>query len=153
MALHDPESSAQEKAMALKIGRQKKIQVIDGQRVEVLTGESDEEEDPEMEPGAGLGMTGDDGQHYVVLEVIQLPDDGTGQTQGVVQLPGGSGEEFGIQNQNIAILPSILEEGGMADMHQLGAEMQPPVVNQEQLRIKKEQERATCFGFDSDEEV
>ena len=146
MALHDPDSTAQEKAMALKIGRQKKIQVIDGQRVEVMTEGSDEEE--EME---GVAMQGEDGQHYVVLEVIQLPDDGNGNSQGVVQLPGASSEDF--STQNIAILPSILEEGGMADMHQLGAEMQPPVVNQEQLRIKKEQERATCFGFDSDEEV
>lgn len=132
--------------MALKIGRQKKIQVIDGQRVEVMTEGSDEEE--EME---GVAMQGEDGQHYVVLEVIQLPDDGNGNSPGVVQLPGPSTEDF--SSQNIAILPSILEEGGMADMHQLGAEMQPPVVNQEQLRIKKEQERATCFGFDSDEEV
>ena len=146
MALHDPDSTAQEKAMALKIGRQKKIQVIDGQRVEVMTEGSDDEE--EME---GVAMQGEDGQHYVVLEVIQLPDDGNGNSQGVVQLPGPSSEDF--STQNIAILPSILEEGGMADMHQLGAEMQPPVVNQEQLRIKKEQERATCFGFDSDEEV
>ena len=132
--------------MALKIGRQKKIQVIDGQRVEVMTEGSDDEEDME-----GVAMQGEDGQHYVVLEVIQLPDDGNGNSQGVVQLPGPSSEDF--STQNIAILPSILEEGGMADMHQLGAEMQPPVVNQEQLRIKKEQERATCFGFDSDEEV
>ena len=146
MALHDPDSTAQEKAMALKIGRQKKIQVIDGQRVEVMTEGSDDEE--EME---GVAMQGEDGQHYVVLEVIQLPDDGNGNSQGVVQLPGASSEDF--STQNIAILPSILEEGGMADMHQLGAEMQPPVVNQEQLRIKKEQERATCFGFDSDDEV
>ena len=133
--------------MALKIGRQKKIQVIDGQRVEVMTEGSDDEE--EME---GVAMQGEDGQHYVVLEVIQLPDDGNGNSQGVVQLPGPSSEDFST-HQNIAILPSILEEGGMADMHQLGAEMQPPVVNQEQLRIKKEQERATCFGFDSDEDV
>ena len=146
MALHDPDSTAQEKAMALKIGRQKKIQVIDGQRVEVMTEGSDDDE--EME---GVAMQGEDGQHYVVLEVIQLPDDGNGNSQGVVQLPGPSSEDF--STQNIAILPSILEEVGMADMHQLGAEMQPPVVNQEQLRIKKEQERATCFGFDSDEEV
>ena len=146
MALHDPDSTAQEKAMALKIGRQKKIQVIDGQRVEVMTEGSDDDE--EME---GVAMQGEDGQHYVVLEVIQLPDDGNGNSSGVVQLPGPSTEDF--STQNIAILPSILEEGGMADMHQLGAEMQPPVVNQEQLRIKKEQERATCFGFDSDEEV
>ena len=33
MALHDPDSTAQEKAIALKIGRQKKIQIIDGQQV------------------------------------------------------------------------------------------------------------------------
>lgn len=39
MAVHDPESSLQEKQQALKIGRQKKIQIIDGQRVEVMTGE------------------------------------------------------------------------------------------------------------------
>jgi hypothetical protein len=30
LALHDPDSSVQEKAMALKYGRQKKIQIIDG---------------------------------------------------------------------------------------------------------------------------
>ena len=142
MALHDPESSAQEKAIALKIGRQKKIQVIDGQRVEVLTGESDEEEDPDLEPGAGLPMQGEDGQHYVVLEVIQLPDDGSGQTQGVVQLPGGSGEEF--SHQNIAILPSILEHTEPTMMEtEMSQEM-----SQEQIRIKKEEERAKCFGFD-----
>ena len=32
MALHDPDSSAKEKAIALKIGRQKKIQIIDGKK-------------------------------------------------------------------------------------------------------------------------
>ena len=75
MALHDPDSTAQEKAMALKIGRQKKIQVIDGQRVEVMTEGSDDED--EME---GVAMQGEDGQHYVVLEVIQLPDQVPGLT-------------------------------------------------------------------------
>ena len=39
MAVHDPESSLQEKQQALKMGRQKKIQIIDGQRVEVMTGQ------------------------------------------------------------------------------------------------------------------
>ena len=146
MALHDPESTEQAKAIALKIGRQKKIQVIDGQRVEVLTGESEDEEDPDLE-GEGIPMTGDDGQHYVVLEVIQLPDDGSGTSQGVVQLPGTNGDEF--SHQNIAILPSILEEGNM-----LGSEMTTTGVSQEQIRIKREQERANCFGFDdSDDEV
>jgi hypothetical protein len=36
--------SLQEKAMALKIGRQKKIQIIDGQQVEVLTGDDEDDE-------------------------------------------------------------------------------------------------------------
>ena len=38
-------NSFQEKALALKIGRQKKIQIIDGQQVEVLTGDDEDEED------------------------------------------------------------------------------------------------------------
>merc|ERR1711976_538450 len=89
MALHDPESTEQEKALALKIGRQKKIQIIDGQHVEVLTGEDDEDEeeyededdlDDELvggHPGEHqkmMAVEGQDGQQYVVLEVIQLPE-------------------------------------------------------------------------------
>ena len=38
----------QEKAMALKIGRQKKIQIIDGQQVEVLTGDDEDDEVKKM---------------------------------------------------------------------------------------------------------
>ena len=33
MVLHDPDNSVQEKALALKFGRQKKVHVIDGQQV------------------------------------------------------------------------------------------------------------------------
>lgn len=147
MALHDPESTAQEKAMALKIGRQKKIQIIDGQQVEVLTGEdSEDEEDPDLE---GIPMQGEDGQHYVVLEVIQLPDDANGVVQhGVVQQMPGGGDEYGhhLSAQGITILPSIMEEGEMGDIHLGDMQHQPPV-SQEQIRIKKEQERANCFGF------
>ena len=109
--------------------------------------------------GGGLGeenvipVAGEDGQHYVVLEVIQLPDDGSGASQGVVQLPGGGGDDFALQShQNITILPGLMEAdpGTMLDT----AEMPPPGVSQEQIRIKKEQERANCFGFDdSDDDV
>merc|ERR1711913_232530 len=87
MALHDPDSTAQEKAMALKIGRQKKIQIIDGQQVEVLTGDDEDDEEDLMdqsepeEAAVGTGVEqkmmaveGQDGQQYVVLEVIQLPE-------------------------------------------------------------------------------
>ena len=100
----------QEKALALKIGRQKKIQIIDGQHVEVFTGDDEEDEEDEEYEGICLfiltlfvyifvktfllfnfpadeddlvdpnveqkmmAVEGQDGQQYVVLEVIQLPE-------------------------------------------------------------------------------
>ena len=60
MALHDPDSSAAEKAIALKIGRQK-IQM------EVVTAENSDDDMEDV--GDGIPMQGEDGQHYVVLEV------------------------------------------------------------------------------------
>jgi hypothetical protein len=73
MSAHDPESTAHEKAIALKIGRQKKVQFIDGQQVEVIPGADEDEDrlDDGME-GSVMAVEGTDGQQYVVLEVIQL---------------------------------------------------------------------------------
>ena len=117
----------------------------------MFTGEdSEEEEDPDMET---IPMQGEDGQHYVVLEVIHLPDDGSGTGQGVVQIAGGGGTDFNqpMNPQGITILPSILEEEHMPDMQNLDEELQPhQSVSQEDIRIKKEQERANCFGFDDE---
>jgi len=144
MALHDPDSTIQQKAEALKIGRTKKIQMIDGQQVEVMTGdgeESDEEDEGE------LAVQDADGQHYVVLEVIQLPDGAEGGQQ-VVHVQGsglhdpGTSIRGGFQGEGV-MLPPIMEEveGDMA-MQQ----------SEEELKIKKQQERDTCFGFDDDED-
>ena len=58
MALHDPELAVQEEAM---IGRQRKIQINDNSNQIVDMG--------------AISMQGVDGQQYIVLEVIQLPDD------------------------------------------------------------------------------
>ena len=63
--MHDPESSTHEKALALKLGRQKKIQYIDGQQVEVLTG--DDEDDEEGMAEGDVMLHG--GQQFVVWEV------------------------------------------------------------------------------------
>lgn len=99
MAFHDPDSNLREHAMALKVGRQKRIQVIDGQQVEVYSniddeeyeGESDYEEyidgelddsndgttivSPKVEKGDGIMAIGDDGQRYMVVEVINMDDE------------------------------------------------------------------------------
>lgn len=99
MAQHDPESNVREQSMALKIGRQKRIQIIDGQQVEIMTNEDDDEEEEEEEdedqdpteedecfiqhanikedPGEVLvNVDHENGQEYVVLEVIQIQEDG-----------------------------------------------------------------------------
>lgn len=83
MAAHDPDPSIQRKQLELKLGRQKKIQMIDGQQVEVMPGiGSDEEEEIDM-----MAVEGSDGQQYVVLEVIQLAD---GEEQTMVVGEGSS---------------------------------------------------------------
>lgn len=81
--------------MELKLGRQKKIQMIDGQQVEVMPSMGSEDED-EIDM---MAVEGSDGQQYVVLEVIQLAD---GEEQTMV-VGDGSGELLG---------ESILPEGG-----------------------------------------
>ena len=78
----------EEKAIALKAGRQKKIQIIDGQQVEVLGEEEDEMEEYEdedilldesaLEGEQGTAgnviavQTSDGQQQYIVLEITQL---------------------------------------------------------------------------------
>ena len=112
----------------------------------MFTGEdSEEEEDPDME---AIPMQGEDGQHYVVLEVIQLPDDGNGGGHGVVQIAGG-GEDYGHQmtTQDITIHSSIL------DLKTDETNVQQKPLNQEDNRLRREQERANCFGFDDEENL
>lgn len=81
MCMHDPDSEAIQTANALKIGRQKKIQVVNGEELKVVGSDDDIvmkdeviESDTKLlksELGSQL-IEGADGQHYVVLEVIQL---------------------------------------------------------------------------------
>jgi hypothetical protein len=47
------------------------FQIIDGQQVEVMAGEEDDEDDEDTD-GEMMAVEGQDGQQYVVLEVIQL---------------------------------------------------------------------------------
>lgn len=82
MAMHDPNSSIKEEAIALKLGRQKRIRLMGGNDMGLLNDDEDEEEiENGMEGDMSnmrtqnvVSMEGDDGQQYVVLEVIQIPD-------------------------------------------------------------------------------
>ncbi|XP_048515665.1 transcriptional repressor CTCFL isoform X2 [Athalia rosae] len=170
MAVHDPESSLQEKQLALKIGRQKKIQIIDGQRVEVMTGDlasklkgyDDEEEEDEDEM---MAVEGSDGQQYVVLEVIQLADNqGTDQQMAVVASEDGDlvmqdplgqdgvvegteemGEEMEEEEEEEVVLK--LEDSAPTPPRRSTRSSQP---SQSDPKLRKDME--TCFGFDEEEE-
>ncbi|XP_018360917.1 PREDICTED: transcriptional repressor CTCFL-like isoform X2 [Trachymyrmex cornetzi] len=157
MAVHDPESSLQEKQQALKIGRQKKIQIIDGQRVEVMTGYEDEEEEEDEDDM--MAVQGSDGQQYVVLEVIQLAD-----TQGTDQMAVVASEdgELVMQDpltQDSSIVTGTGEEIDEVEedmeLHDLKIEPSTPSKSsaqnsQHDPKLQKEME--TCFGFDEEEE-
>ncbi|XP_023329055.1 transcriptional repressor CTCF [Eurytemora carolleeae] len=155
MALHDPESSVQEKALALKFGRQKKYQMIDGQQVEVMANdngsdEEDEEEEGEEEDESGMTVEGPDGQYYVVLDVTQLEVQAQDDVRSVQVVQDNQVQQVLIQETQILsdsgdgnkriVLSPILEDT-----------LEESLMPQDEIRIKK-QERESCFGFDEDDE-
>ncbi|KAL2731438.1 transcriptional repressor CTCFL-like isoform X1 [Vespula squamosa] len=164
MAVHDPESSLQEKQQALKIGRQKKIQIIDGQRVEVMTGDlasklKGYEEEEEEDEDDMMAVEGTDGQQYVVLEVIQLADSqGTDQMAVVANEDGDLVMQDPLSQEN-SMVGGTVEDGceveeDEGDMHELKIESvascntnkSSSQNTQSDPKLQKEME--TCFGFD-----
>ncbi|KAL0116881.1 hypothetical protein PUN28_010036 [Cardiocondyla obscurior] len=157
MAVHDPESSLQEKQQALKIGRQKKIQIIDGQRVEVMTGYEDEEEEEDEDDM--MAVQGSDGQQYVVLEVIQLADNqGTEQMAVVASEDGELVMEDPLTQENNIVTGTgeeIDEVEEHLEMQELKMDSATPTkasTQNSQSDSKLQKEMETCFGFDEEEE-
>ncbi|XP_034232456.1 transcriptional repressor CTCFL isoform X1 [Thrips palmi] len=162
MAVHDPDATTQEKAMALKLGRQKKIQIIDGQQVEVMPeDEMEDEEDDEDEDSGGQGMMavqGSDGQQYVVLEVIQLQD-GDGQEQALAVVTDNM---TGVHNSVGHDRDDDSDSGELITGHH------PSLTNEQILQVQKMEETKdgitlkrvvdpksdmqNCFGFDEDDD-
>nr|XP_026500540.1 transcriptional repressor CTCF-like isoform X3 [Vanessa tameamea] len=88
LAIHDPESGHHERALALKLGRQRKIKIIDGNmKLDDSSNDGDitkiELGNNELKRGELVTVADGEGQQYVVLEVIQL-EDGTEQQVAVV---------------------------------------------------------------------
>ncbi|XP_014290440.1 transcriptional repressor CTCFL [Halyomorpha halys] len=152
MSAHDPESSAAEKALALKLGRQKKVQIIDGQQVEVMPGEDgDEEEEMETDiDGNVVAVEGSDGQQYVVLEVIQLQDSEECDPQ-VAVVSGSGGVEQAVamlsdDNQAEEILPTLKSP------QSIETDCSPVKKPSSHKSRNMEQDMDNCFGFDEDED-
>ena len=132
---------------------QNKIQIIDGQQVEVLTGdnEADEEEPedyedfdellepPDTEGGALVGtgveqkMMAVDGQQYVVLELMQLPENSAA---------GGTTVKAEADQQAKSLLKTFKE-----------GQSGPPTAKKAIMDSEKKQaDLASAFGFDDDDE-
>ncbi|KAK6627614.1 hypothetical protein RUM44_010092 [Polyplax serrata] len=149
LAVHDPESSTNEKALALKLGRQKKIQFIDGQQVEVLTGD---EEDETVADGEVM-IHG--GQQYVVLEVIQLQDEeDPKQTVAVVANDTLTHNTVAVSEQDLINSEIITggSYGGVEDEEEEvmdSTEQKRNIVKLERKDTKIDMQN--CFGFDDDD--
>lgn len=77
MAVHDPDSAAKAEQIALKAGRQKRIQLVDGT---ILSENEDDEEDEEE--NEMMAVEGEDGEQYVVLEVYNVDDQNQDEEEG-----------------------------------------------------------------------
>lgn len=149
MSAHDPESSAAEKALALKLGRQKKIQIIDGQQVEVMPGEEDDEDEMETDmEGNVVAVEGSDGQQYVVLEVIQLQDGEEVEQQVAVV---GSGDHS--VEQAVALMHSDDNaEEILPNIKSSPTRIDPLSTPKKGSSSSIQQDMDNCFGFDDDED-
>lgn len=135
MSLHDPDSTVREHAMALKVGRKKRVQIVNGQQVEYIGFEDEEEYEGEEdyvdaeddtsidqdlpEKKETIMAVGDDGQRYMVVEVINMEEDENSQ----IQLQD--------KDENMEIAELYLED------------------DQDPLQDKGQGDRdmSTCFGF------
>lgn len=101
MSLHDPDSTVREHAMALKVGRKKRVQIVNGQQVEYIGFEDEEEYEGEEDyvdeadddensmdeselqedKKETIMAVGEDGQRYMVVEVINMEEDENSQIQ------------------------------------------------------------------------
>ncbi|VVC88788.1 unnamed protein product [Leptidea sinapis] len=76
MVIHDPDPTHQEQAEALKLGRQKKVKVVDGHLVvSFVQLELPRNKPEQLDAGEILTVADDRGEEYVVLQVIQLEDE------------------------------------------------------------------------------
>ncbi|CAH2103286.1 unnamed protein product [Euphydryas editha] len=153
LAIHDPESGHHERALALKIGRQRKIKIIEEEEEEENTKMDDSDNEVEMtkielgnnelKRGELVTVADGEGQQYVVLEVIQL-EDGTEQQVAVVAPDYIEEEEQEEEEEEEE------EEEDEINKKQIYVEQ----VKQKNLErsIKLEKDVDTCFGFDEEEE-
>lgn len=146
LAVHDPDSGHHERALALKIGRQRKVKFIEEEPMRDIrvVDSSDAAEmmklglsNNELKRGELVTVADGDGQQYVVLEVIQLED--------------------GTEQQVAVVAPDYLDEDEQEEEEEEEEEeetqrtftVKDPVAERS---IKLEKEVDTCFGFDEEDE-
>ncbi|XP_052746494.1 transcriptional repressor CTCF isoform X2 [Bicyclus anynana] len=144
LAIHDPESGHLERALALKLGRQKKIHFVDTNAKLQSSNSEDEGEElmkidlsgKQLERGELLTVADGDGQQYVVLEVIQTDDS---------------------DDHKISV-PDYIEEKEEEEEEEEEVEMDKKEILEQinaralERTIKVEKDVDACFGFDDDEE-
>ncbi|XP_050361341.1 transcriptional repressor CTCF-like isoform X2 [Nymphalis io] len=149
LAIHDPESGHHERALALKLGRQRKIKIIDG-NMKMEDSSNDgvitklELGNNELKRGELVTVADGEGQQYVVLEVIQL-EDGTEQQVAVVA-PDYMEEEEPEEEEEEE------EEDEDDEMEKKQAYIEQAKQKNLERSIKLEKDVDACFGFDEDDE-
>ncbi|XP_067003349.1 transcriptional repressor CTCFL isoform X5 [Anabrus simplex] len=131
-------------------------QIIDGQQVEVMAGQDEDDEDEDTD-GEMMAVEGQDGQQYVVLEVIQLQD-GDGGEQAVAVVTGDPSHTIG---HNVSSLQEESEDENLLgeltdDENVMNSLNERKISKKETIAIRKrlqtQKDMQNCFGFDEDED-
>lgn len=178
MATHDPDSGQGEQAHALKLGRQKRLEIIDGKQVaiyeeqweeyEIVSGceQEDEGEDEEEEAYedeevelVDVKMVKseeimlEDHEEHVVLEDGEMQmlehHDENAEMVDVVEEADGDGEE---EVCYVDIADRVQTEDGdeILIVHQFGAEEDKEYIlpDEDEQKVMRQEDIADCFGFD-----
>lgn len=152
LALHDPDA-AQQELRAFRAARKQRIK--DGQSLEGLTeGEETDMEDEDISLGLNsneelVSVQGQDGQQYVVLEVIQLEGEGGEEDEATMMEVEGATEMAD---------GSIMDADGntLTSIDDMDESIQTATRQPRSSRMARVQDTskdmANCFGFDDEED-
>lgn len=132
MSLHDPDSTVREHAMALKVGRKKRVQIVNGQQVEYIGFEDEEEYEGEEDYVDGEDENSIDADLPDKKETIMaaVSEDGNYMVVEVYQEDENSQIQLQDKDDNMEIAELYLED-------------EDPL----QDKGQGDRDMTTCFGF------
>lgn len=156
MALHDPDSTIREQALALKIGRKKRIEMINGEPVEqeYYDDEDDEEEEEEDEDEDDEDYDYIEAEDEAIMEHDEIGENVTAnknkKQQETIMAVGDDGTKYmvveviNMEEEHDNQMQMVDKDDTMEEISELYLEEDPLESNKDDVN---EEDMSNCFGF------